>query len=98
MVGLPKRLANDFRKKIAQGDWAVGSRVPSTRELAVTYGVSVNTIQTAFRELEADDLIARLPRVGGYVKNRHVRPAHPPATTIAVIGPQERGGGMLGGE
>jgi DNA-binding GntR family transcriptional regulator len=64
----PERLADEFRQKIELGEWAVGARLPTTRELADAYNVSVNTIQTAFRELQADDLVERRPGVGGFVK------------------------------
>jgi DNA-binding LacI/PurR family transcriptional regulator len=85
--GLPKRLADEFRQKIGLGEWAVGGRLPTTRELADAYRVSVNTIQTAFRELEADDLVQRRPGVGGFVKNRYPRSSTMrPLTTIGVVG------------
>jgi DNA-binding LacI/PurR family transcriptional regulator len=97
--GTPQRLAGEFRQKIERGEWAVGGRLPTTRELATIYRVSVNTIKTAFRELEADEMVERRPRIGGYVKSRHPRPAPlRAATTIAVVGPQERDGGFMGGE
>lgn len=86
--GLSRRLAREFCDKISSGQWPVGHRVPTTRALAATYGVSVNTIQTAFRELEASDLVERRPRRGGFVKNRPRRHngngngnGHTPAST-----------------
>jgi LacI family transcriptional regulator len=86
---LPQRLTAEFRQKIEQGEWPVGTRLPTTRELATTYRVSVNTIQSAFRGLEADNLVERRPGIGGYVKGRHSRPgALRRASTFAVIGPQ----------
>ncbi len=85
--GLPKRLADEFRQKIELGEWAVGARLPTTRELADAYSVSVNTIQTAFRELQTDDLVERRPGVGGFVKNRYPRASTMrPLTTIGVVG------------
>jgi len=84
---LPKRLADEFRQKIERGEWAVGVRLPTTRELADAYRVSVNTIQTAFRELQADDLVERRPGVGGFVKNQYPRSSMMrPLTTIGVVG------------
>lgn len=89
--GLSHRLAREFSDKISSGQWPVGARVPTTRELAATYGVSVNTIQNVFRQLEATDLVERQPRRGGFVKNKPIgklpaRPATARATTIAVVG------------
>src|SRR5689334_19927817 len=91
--GLSQRLAREFREKIAKGEWTVGVRLPTTRQLAATYNVSVNTIQSAFRELEANDLVERRPRLGGFVKPRgggsfggRANPMRT-ATTIGVVGP-----------
>jgi len=84
--GVSRKLAREFSDKIRTGAWPVGERVPTTRELAAAYGVSVNTIQSAFRELQASDLIERRPRLGGFVKSRNVRViTSPRATTIGVI-------------
>ena len=97
--GLSQRLASEFRQKIELGEWAVGAKLPTTRALASTYRVSINTIQTAFRALEGDNLVERRPRIGGYVKSRHRRPGPlRTATAVAVIGPQAHEGGPVGGE
>lgn len=85
--GLPKQLAKTFREKIATGEWGAGSRLPTTRELASTYNVSVNTIQNAFRELEAANLVERRPRIGGFVKARSDSELNRKANTVAVVGP-----------
>src|SRR3954467_13640095 len=90
--GLSQRLARQFRQKIETGEWAVGKRLPTTRALAAELKVSINTIQNAFRQLEAHDLVERRPRLGGYVKSRPFDqpPNHHPvshATTVGVVGP-----------
>jgi len=82
-----RRIAQELRDKIVSGQWAVGTRLPSIRDLASTYGVSVNTIQNAFRELEGSNLVERHPRRGGFVKSRgtdDVKPSQ--AVSMAVIG------------
>src|SRR6478735_11979928 len=68
--GLSQRLARQFRQKIETGEWAVGKRLPTTRALAAELKVSINTIQNAFHQLEAHDLVERRPRLGGFVKAR----------------------------
>lgn len=68
--GLPSQIAQEFREKIERGEWRVGNPLPTTRQLAKDYRVSLNTIQSAFRELQASDLIERVPRRGGFVKAR----------------------------
>lgn len=83
---LSQRLAREFREKIATGEWCEGERLPTTRQLAASYGVSVNTIQNAFRELEASDLVERRPRLGGFVKKLSHSAVHRrTATTIAAV-------------
>jgi DNA-binding LacI/PurR family transcriptional regulator len=85
--GLSRQLATTFREKIRSGEWAVGHRIPTTRQLAATYQVSLNTIQNAFRELEAHDLVERSPRRGGFVKGPAISRKRPRvrATTICVV-------------
>src|SRR5438445_4131645 len=67
---LSQRLARQFRQKIETVEWAVGNRLPTTRALAAELRVSINTVQNAFRHLEAHDLVERRPRLGGFVKAR----------------------------
>ena len=76
----------EFRRKIETGQWASGQRLPTTRELAATYQVSVNTIQGAFRVLEAHDLVDRRPRRGGFVKLPSSRREMSKATTVGFVG------------
>jgi DNA-binding LacI/PurR family transcriptional regulator len=84
---LSRKLRKAFEEKIRSGEWPVGERLPTTRALASEYGVSVNTIQSAFRELEATDLVERRPRLGGFVKGRPIEIVKP--TNVAVIVPRE---------
>jgi len=78
---LSQRLARQFRQKIETGEWAVGKRLPTTRALAAELRVSINTVQNAFRHLEAHDLVERRPRLGGYVKARPNRASSAVAPT-----------------
>jgi DNA-binding LacI/PurR family transcriptional regulator len=96
--GLSQNLALEFRRKIETGQWATGQRLPTSRELAATYQVSVNTIQSAFRFLEAHGLVDRRPRRGGFVKLPSARRGTDKATTVGFVGaftpgPQEAGVG-----
>lgn len=84
--GLSRNLALEFRRKIETGQWALGQRLPTTRELAATYRVSANTIQGAFRVLEAHDLVDRRPRRGGFVKLPSAKRETSKATTIGFVG------------
>src|SRR4051812_14129890 len=86
---LSRKLSRAFEQKIRSGEWPAGERLPTTRELATEYKVSVNTIQNAFRELEATDLVERKPRLGGFVKDRPATAAPVKPTNVAVVVPHE---------
>jgi LacI family transcriptional regulator len=63
----PQHLAVEMRRMIRQGEWSSGSRLPTTRDLAGRFGVSLSTVQGAMRELEIQGLIQRRARVGTFV-------------------------------
>jgi DNA-binding LacI/PurR family transcriptional regulator len=52
-----QKLFEDLRDRIARGELAVGSKLPSVRDLAVENGVSVNTAQRTLAKLSAQNLI-----------------------------------------
>ena len=64
------RVSTDLGVQIAQGYFAVGSRLPSERQLAQTYGVSRPTIREAIIALELDGLVEVKKGSGVYVVNR----------------------------
>jgi LacI family transcriptional regulator len=89
-AGLPQQLAKEFRTKIVTGQWVAGQRLPTTRQLATAYDVSINTVQNAFRVLEAQDLVVRHPRRGGFVKAAdgegfHSGRSRAQATAIGIV-------------
>jgi GntR family transcriptional regulator len=55
---LYRKVAEDIKAAIAQGDYAAGTRLPSESELAERYSVSRGTIRQAFAALRADGVIA----------------------------------------
>ncbi len=59
---------------------APGDRLPSIRQLANDLGVATNTIQRAYRELEADGVIRARGRHGTVVSARTDGPDGDPAT------------------
>jgi GntR family transcriptional regulator len=48
-----RTIAEDVRRRIARREYPPGSRIPSYRDLAGLYGVSVATAQRAVRVLRA---------------------------------------------
>ncbi len=63
-----KTLAGDIEKKILNGTYLIGEKLPSIRELQVKLNLSINTIYRAFIELEKTGLIETRPKSGYYVK------------------------------
>ena len=51
------QLVEHIKLAIISGEYALGSRMPSVRELAAEAGVNPNTMQRAFAELERDGLV-----------------------------------------
>jgi len=51
------QIMEQIRQRIAVGDWAPGSEIPSIRQLAVDLRVSVITIKRAYLELEREGII-----------------------------------------
>ena len=54
---------------IAQGQLAAGTKLPTVRQLAADLGLAANTVARAYRELEADQVIATHGRRGTFVRS-----------------------------
>ena len=61
------QIADNFRNQIRAGILAEGDKLPSVRELAGELAINPNTIQRAYRELEADGWIATVSGKGCFV-------------------------------
>lgn len=64
---LYERIANELRKALTEGDFAVGDRLPSERDLAQQFGVSRPTVREAIIALELDGLVEVKTNSGVYV-------------------------------
>ena len=62
-----EQLRDGFRQLILTGVLEPGGRMPSVRELAASLAVNPNTIQRAYRELEAEGCICSVPGRGSFV-------------------------------
>ncbi len=56
-----------FIRMIVSGGLKTDEQLPSVRELASTLAVNPNTIQRAYRELEAEGYLYTVPGKGAYV-------------------------------
>jgi len=54
---------------IATGHLGAGTRLPTVRQLATDLGLAANTVARAYRELEADAVIATHGRRGTFVRS-----------------------------
>ena len=64
---LYKRAETEMRRRITEGDWAVGTRLGNEFELADEFQVSQGTMRRALMSLEADGLLSRKPGRGTIV-------------------------------
>lgn len=72
-AGAPRyaRVAADLRRRIAEGDLAVGTRLPSEASLAAEYGVTRSVVRAALAQLARQSLVVSRPRGGWTVQPRH---------------------------
>jgi len=54
---------------IASGQLGAGTKLPTVRQLAADLGLAANTVARAYRELEADAVIATHGRRGTFVRS-----------------------------
>lgn len=86
---LYQQLADSIATPIRAGTLARGERIPSVRELARSRGVSIGTVQQAYRMLEDAQLIEARPRSGYFVAAQPLNlpepeTSNPPADSMAV--------------
>ena len=63
-----EQVRDGFRQLILTGVLPADSRLPSVRELAAELAINPNTIQRAYRELEAEGYICSVPGRGSFVR------------------------------
>ena len=62
-----EQIQSELRRLMLTGALPPGSRLPSVRELAGQLAINPNTIQRAYRRLEAEGWIATVPGKGCFV-------------------------------
>lgn len=70
-------LAELLGSRIEQGFYRPGDRLPSVRALSAEHGVSLSTVQQAYRVLEDNGLAAPRPKSGYFVPSARELPALP---------------------
>ncbi|GAA0693765.1 UTRA domain-containing protein [Kitasatospora atroaurantiaca] len=62
------RIADELRRRIAEGEWQIGDRLPSRAQLAEFYGVGPNVLQRAQERLITEGLLEGRAGSGTYVR------------------------------
>ncbi|MEO4046885.1 PLP-dependent aminotransferase family protein [Pseudomonas sp. CAU 1711] len=70
-------LAELLGTRIEQGLYRPGERLPSVRALSQEHGVSLSTVQQAYRQLEDNGLVEPRPKSGYFVPLSRQKPALP---------------------
>ena len=65
-----EQVKEDLRRLIVSGAIRPGDKLPSVRELAGQLAINPNTIQRAYRELEAEGYIVSVPGKGSFAAER----------------------------
>ncbi len=92
---LYKTLANALAQRIHNGDWAVGSNLPSESTLCVSFKSSRHTLRHALQTLEADGLV--LPRQGAPTQVSYPRDTYRENITEEFIELDQSLSEMIGG-
>jgi hypothetical protein len=72
-----RRIAEDLRLRISEGEFPVGCRLPSERSLAERYHVNRQTVRCALQHLRVHGFLVT-DRTGSYASRRTGSPALPP--------------------
>ncbi|GAA5011383.1 GntR family transcriptional regulator [Kitasatospora paranensis] len=62
------RISDDLRRRITEGEWRIGERLPSRAQLAAAYGVGANVLQRAQELLISEGLLEGRAGSGTYVR------------------------------
>jgi GntR family transcriptional regulator len=86
---LYRRIAQDLRQKIQDGDLAPGAQLPTELELRESYEASRNTVRDAIKWLVSNGLVETRPGQGTFVVER----INPFVTTLSADPDSGLGGG-----
>lgn len=62
-----RQIMNDFKKRLIRGELQNGDRIPSQREYAEMVRVNPNTVQRAYREMEAVNMVETVRGQGTFI-------------------------------
>ena len=67
---LYEQFSTEIREKIDHGYYHTGEKLPSIRDMSVSRGVSISTVQEAYQLLEDSGILFSKPKSGYYVKHQ----------------------------
>ena len=67
-----EQLRTQVAAQVASGELPAGARLATVRQLAADLGLAPNTVARAYRELEADGVVATYGRKGTFVRSEVV--------------------------
>jgi len=86
-----EQLRAQVASRVASGELAAGTRLPTVRALAAELGLAVNTVARVYRELEADGVVVTEGRRGTFVASRRA-PAEATAAAASYVATARRRG------
>ena len=63
------QLKEQIRRRITQGSWTAGTKLPTERELAERLSLSRNTVSQAYKELESEGILSSVRGRGTFVED-----------------------------
>ena len=66
---LYEKLVEQLRRQLFLGVVEAGQAMPSVRQLATELGINPNTIQKAYRRMEAEGMIVSVPGKGSFISD-----------------------------
>lgn len=66
---IQEQIVDWIKSRIERGDWTVGTKIPTQRQLAMEFNVNRSTVQLALDELKADGLLESKMGSGVFVAN-----------------------------
>lgn len=70
------QLRNRLIYLISTGQFSVGERLPTMRELAVEVGINYNTVSKVYQDIERDGFIVSYRGKGTFVSDEHLKNAN----------------------
>ena len=70
-ISYEEQVREIIRNKVFSGEFAVGEKIPSSREISASLGTNSFTVHKALSALQSEGLLISYPRKGTFVQNRN---------------------------